>query len=76
MLRELDNYIERLEAEEKGDLINGINEAYYIAQKALENATEKNRKRLFELVLVNLLENFEAEEVTEIATDIFTIFLY
>lgn len=76
MLRELDKYIEKCNAEEKGGIIDTITETYYSVQKRLEHATENSRKRLFEMAIENLMLEYELDFLEATAEDIFTIFLY
>ena len=76
MLREFDKIEQKYIAETKGGIISAITEAYWSAHRFLANAKQEEYKNAFDSAVLNLMENFEEEELFCIAQDIFTIFLF
>lgn len=76
MIREFDKIEQKYIAETKGGIINAITEAYWSTFHFVKNANESAYKDAVDAAILDLMENFEDEDLRVIAEEIFTIFLF
>ena len=75
MIIELDKYIEKYEAEEKGNIVWEIAQSFWSVKKFLDEATEGGRSWALREALSWLVEDYTAEEVRQIADAIIMVLL-